>query len=253
MCRNELIESIVKRSLVITVAAFLAACGSNSGSGSEPVSNPPTQPAHPSTTTFPLTENTISENGSWIGGKTTGLAWADFQSTPGLAFGKQPGNSSPPYDDSIALVTGTWAANQQVEAVVKTVNQNDSIVEELEIRLRSTITANSSTGYECLFSARSSANAYVQIVRWNGAFGNFTLIDARGGTAYALNNGDTIKCTISGTGPATITAYINGVQKLQVTDSTYTSGYPGIGAYLQNATGVNSDYGFTSVTASELP
>jgi hypothetical protein len=328
--------SIVMRSLVITVAAFLAACGS--GSGSESVSNSPAQtvssitltPPAPSiqvhqtqpfvatatdasgapisgltitwtssnpsvasinssglasglaqgtttitatdgtvpsnpitlvvttvsavprvyTSNFPLAQNPISENGNWIGGKTAGLDWSDFQSTPGLAFGKEPGNSSPPHDDSIALLTGTWAANQQVEAKVKTINQNDSIFEELEIRLRSTITAHSSTGYECLFSARTSSNAYVQIVRWNGPLGNFTLIDARGGTAYALNNGDTIKCTIN---DSTITAYINGVQKLQITDSTYSSGKPGIGAYLQNAMGVNSDYGFTSITASELP
>jgi hypothetical protein len=200
------------------------------------------------TTTFTSIENPISENASWIGGKTTGLAWADFQSTPGLAFGKQPGNSPGLYDDAIALLTGTWGPTQTVQATVKTVNQNDSIFEELEIRLRSTITAHSSTGYECLFSARSSVNAYVQIVRWNGPFASFTLIDARGGTTDALNNGDTIKCTISG---STITAYINGIQKLQVTDSTYSSGNPGIGAYLQNATGVNGDYGFTSFTASD--
>ena len=144
------------------------------------------------TTNFPVTENPISENGQWIGGKTAGLAWADFQSTPGLAFGKQPGTSQGVYDDSIALLTGTWGPNQTVQATVKTVNQNDGIFEELEIRLRSTVTANSSTGYECLFSARSSANAYVQIVRWNGPFGSFTLLDARGGSSMALHNGDTI-------------------------------------------------------------
>jgi len=200
------------------------------------------------TTTFPLTENPLSENGNWIGGKATGLAWSDFQSTPGLTFGEQLGTNSPMTDDAIALLTGTWGPNQTVQATVKTINQNDSIFEELEIRLRSTITANSSTGYECNFSARSSANAYVQIVRWNGPLNNWTLIDSTGGTSHALNNGDTIKCTISG---STITAYINGVQKLQVTDSTYSSGNPGIGAFLNGTTGVNGDYGFTSLTVSE--
>jgi hypothetical protein len=146
------------------------------------------------------------------------------------------------------LLTGTWGPNQTVQATVKTVNQNDSIFEELEIRLRSTISANRSTGYECLFSARSSANAYVQIVRWNGALGDWTLLDGRGGSSMALYNGDTIKCTAIG---STITAYINGVQKLQVTDSTYTTGNPGIGAYLESATAVNGDYGFTSFSATD--
>jgi hypothetical protein len=200
------------------------------------------------TTNFPLTENPISESGRWIGGKTTGLKWADFQSTPGVAFGKQLGTTPGKYDDSIALVTGTWGPNQTVEATVKTVNQNDSIFEELELRLRSTITPNNSTGYECLFSARSSANAYVQIVRWNGPFGNFTLVDAIDGSSMALHDGDTIKCIASGN---TITAYINGVQKLRVTDGVYANGNPGIGAYLQDTTGLNADYGFTSFTASD--
>jgi Calx-beta domain len=200
------------------------------------------------TTTFPFTENPLSENGRWIGGETAGLAWSDFQSVPGLAFGKQPGTSLDVYDDAIALLTGSWGPNQTVAATVRTVNQNDSIFEELELRLRSTLIANRSTGYECLFSARSSSNAYVQIVRWNGAFGDFTLLDGRGGPGMALRNGDTIACTISG---STITAYINGVQKLQVVDSTFSSGNPGIGHFLQNAAGVNGDYGFTSFTASD--
>jgi len=224
------------------------------------------------TTNFPLTEDPISENGRWIGGKTTGLAWADFQSTPGLAFGKQPGTHPGLYDDSIALLTGTWGPNQtvqatikmvnqndgvlgvmwrlirRVQATVKRVNQNDGIFEELEIRLRSTVTANSSTGYECLFSVLNATNPYVQIVRWNGPFGDFTGLVSRGGSSVALHNGDTIKCTMSG---STITAYINGVQKLQVTDDTYTSGNPGIGAYLQGTTGVNGVYGFTSFTATD--
>src|SRR5439155_27259792 len=178
------------------------------------------------TTNFPLTENPISENGRWIGGKSVGLAWSDFQSTPGFAFGTQNGWSQGVYDDSIALLTGTWGPNQTVQATVKTVNQNDNIFEELEIRLRSTVAANWSTGYECNFSARNSANAYVQIVRWNGPFGDWTLLDGIGGSSTAIHNGDTISCTISG---STITAYINGVQKLQVVDSTYASGNPGIG------------------------
>jgi hypothetical protein len=199
-------------------------------------------------TQFPATENPLSEGGMWMGGRSVGLAWADFQSVPGLAFGKQSGNSPGLYDDSVALLTGTWGPDQTVQAVVKTVNQNDNIFEELEIRLRSTLAADSSTGYECLFSARSSAKAYVEVVRWNGPFGSWTQLDGRDGSAYALRDGDTIKCSVSGN---TITLYINGAQKLQVTDATFLVGSPGIGAYLQNATGVNADYGFRSVMVTD--
>jgi hypothetical protein len=213
-----------------------------------PAPAPPPASAHSYSTTFPATENPLSENGRWVDGKTTGLAWSDFRSSSGFVYGTQSGTNAGKYDDSIALLTGTWGPNQTVQATVRTINQNDSIFEELEIRLRSTVTPNGSTGYECNFSARSSANAYVQIVRWNGAFGDWTLLNGKDGSSMALHDGDTIKCTISG---STITAYINGVQMLQVTDGTYSGGNPGIGAFLQNATGVNNDYGFTSFSASD--
>jgi hypothetical protein len=48
-----------------------------------------------------------------------------------------------------------------------------------------------------------------------------------------------------------ITAHINGVQVLQVPDNTFSSGSPGMGFYLQNATGKNGDYGFTNFTATD--
>jgi hypothetical protein len=48
-----------------------------------------------------------------------------------------------------------------------------------------------------------------------------------------------------------ITAYINGVQVLQTTDNTFMSGNPGIGFYVERATGVNDDFGFSSFTATD--
>jgi hypothetical protein len=200
-------------------------------------------------TNFPLNEDPISESGRWVGGKTVGLLFSDFQSISGLAFGKESGTNPAKYDDAIALLTGTWGPNQTVQATVMTVNQKTNpIFEELEIRLRSTITANSSTGYECNFSARNSAHAYVEIVRWNGPMGDFTRLVHNDGASMALKSGDTIRCTALGT---TITAYINGVQKAKATDSTFASGNPGMGAYLQGATGLNRDYGFVSFAASD--
>ena len=44
-------------------------------------------------TTFPLTENPISEGGSWTNGGATGLGWANVQTTPGLSFGTGPINA----------------------------------------------------------------------------------------------------------------------------------------------------------------
>jgi chitodextrinase len=196
------------------------------------------------TTAFPLTENPIAEGGRWINGGTVGLDWTNVSTTPGLAIGLESGFNG--YDDPTAILTGTWGPDQTAEATVFTTHQNASIFEEVELRLRTTIAPHRITGYEILFSARSGASAYTQIVRWNGALGNWTELDGRGGQQYGIKTGDVVKATIVGN---VITSYINGVEVLQVTDSTYTSGSPGIGFYLEGATGVNSDYGFTSFTA----
>lgn len=62
-----------------------------------------------------------------------------------------------------------------------------------------------------------------------------------------MANGDVVKATIAGN---VITAYINGAQVAQATDSTYAAGRPGMGFFLQGAAGPNRDYGFTSFTAA---
>ena len=37
----------------------------------------------------------------------------------------------------------------------------------------------------------------------------------------------------------------------QAVDDTYTSGSPGIGVFLQGATGLDADYGFSNFTATD--
>jgi hypothetical protein len=241
--------SIVMRLLVISVVAFLAACGSGSGSGSgsesESVSSPPTQLAHPYTTTFPLTENPISENNVWINGGVTGLDWRNVRTTPGLAFGTQTGSAG--FDDSIAILPGTWGQDQTVTATVHSVNQQTgSIFEEVELLLHFQINAHSARGYEVNFRCTHDGTQYTQVVRWNGPLGNFTRLDSRAGPG--ISNGDTVKATIVG---SLITVYINNVAIFSVNDTTWTDGNPGMGFFLQGATGLTSNYGFTSYTASD--
>jgi hypothetical protein len=198
---------------------------------------------HTYSTNFPLTENPISENGLWVNGKTTGIDWADVRTTPGLAFGVELGTSG--YDDSTALLTGTWGPSQTVQATVHSVNQNDAIFEEVELRLRSSLSAQRATGYEILFRCSKTANAYTQIVRWNGPFGDFTYLDKKeGGVAH----GDVVKATMIGN---VITVYVNGVEVARATDDTFATGSPGMGFFLQGTAGVNGDYGFTSFSATD--
>lgn len=199
------------------------------------------------TTTFPLTENPISESGNWINGQALGLDWHDVSTTPGLAIGHQSGSS---YTDGTALLTGAWGSTQIVEAVVHTVNPKESCYQEVEMRLRSTLTAHSCAGYEISFKATKSASAYLIIVRWNGPVGDFTYLKNSTGAQYGIAEGDTVKATMVGN---VITAYLNGVAVGTATDSTYTTGNPGMGFNLEtgdaSCVGTNPDYGFTRFTA----
>jgi hypothetical protein len=201
------------------------------------------------TTSFPLTENPISESGNWINGKTNGLDWADAGTTAGMAYGTQSGTDPNPYDDSTAILAGTWGPNQTVTASVFTTNQQSgSIIEEVEIRLRSTVTAHTNTGYEITFRC-IYGGGYVQIVRWNGALGDYTYVPNGGSDNYnGIKTGDIISASISNN---VIIGSVNGVEVIRGTDSTYTTGNPGMGFFLQGATGLNGDYGFTSFTASD--
>ena len=196
------------------------------------------------TTTFPLTENPISESGSWINGKTVGLDWNDVRTTSGFAYGTESGSVN--YDDSTAILAGTWGPNQTVQATVHIVSSDSASFEEIELRLHTSITAHSITGYECNFSVKSG-NQYAQIVRWNGPLGDFTLLDSRG---YYAKNGDVVKATITSGG--VITTYLNGTPLFSVTDTTYSGGSPGMGFYLQG--GPSSDdpnFGFSAYSATD--
>ena len=202
------------------------------------------------TTSFPLLENPISENENWINGGVTGLDWTDVQTSTGLAFGTMSGiaGGNAQYADSTAVLAGTWGADQTAQATVSVNNASGSpsVFEEVELRLRTTITADSITGYEINCSVSTDPDYYyLQIVRWDGPLNSWTLLDSR--SAHAVN-GDVLKATISG---STITAYLNGTQIVQVTDNAYTRGSPGIGFFLQGASGLNANYGFSSFTATD--
>jgi hypothetical protein len=203
-------------------------------------------------TTFPLTENPMRESGHWLEGHADGLNFSDVRTTPGKAFGTETGDGGGGYDDSTAILAGVNIGDQFAEAVVYNGNTSDQgFYEEVELRLRSTITPHSSTGYECFFSAAAKTGefAYAQIARWDGANGNYTIIGQGGhnGSAYAIKTGDIVRCTAVGN---QITAYINGVVVQQATDSRYATGAPGMGFFLLTLAGanpsLNANFGFSS-------
>jgi hypothetical protein len=201
------------------------------------------------TTNFPRTENPISEGGNWINGKLVGLDWNNVSTTPGLAIGHQPGNVH--YTDGTALLKGSWGSNQTVQANVYVGATYSEDFPEVELRLRSSLSAHSCTGYEIAFKAHKDSSSYMTIARWNGPVGSFTVLTQLRGSQYGVANGDVVKATIIGN---VITAYINGIQKARVIDATYTSGSPGIGFnyYCSGfCRGSRTAYGFTSFSATD--
>jgi hypothetical protein len=180
-------------------------------------------------TTFKATENPISENGMWINGAATGLDWCNVQTSPGFVWGVGPCPAS--YSDPTAILTGAWGPNQTVQATARVASPNPAYYQEIELHLRRKMSAHLATGYEINFGV---SHPYVEIVRWNGARGDFTYLGPSCNypqvcarvNGFTIRNGDVAKASIVGD---TIRAYVNGVLVASAKDSTFASGSPGVG------------------------
>ena len=231
-------------------------------------------------TTFSATENPISDGGSWTNGLATGLDWTNMRTTPGKCFGTETGSAASPFDDSCALLTGIWPANQQAGGVIFNTRSAGNWNSELEIRLRSTLAAHSNTGYECNVRVKTGDLPYVEIIRWNGAIGAFTSLVHLDNATWVLATGDTVRASAVG---SVLSVYLTiagvnggtgvGVEFTAATYNTstgndggtggnpggpdsviWTSGNPGLGSFAHDF-GTTSDitlYGFTSYQATSL-
>ena len=194
-----------------------------------------------------MTESPISEGGNWINGSTEGLDWGYVSTTAGQTH-THPGIAA--YADATALLTGTWGPDQMAQATVgNTVNacKSDTCYPEVELRLRSTLSAHSCKGYEITFSLKPNGSAYLIIVRWNGPLGDFTYLFNQKGSQYQAKTGDILKATVVG---VVISAYKNGVLMGQASDKTFSSGNPGMGF---NERIYYGDYGYSRFSASDKP
>jgi hypothetical protein len=199
------------------------------------------------TTEFPATENPISEGGKWVqGGGTTGLDWTNARTSGGLAFGTQTGSGG--YNDSISLLGG-FSPNHRISGVIRLAGTRSSSTSthEVELILRGNYTAHNQRLYECNLGYSGSAGFYSQIVRLDGPIGSFTVIGS-GQPTPTVKEGDVFMAEINGN---TIKSYLNGVPLQTATDSTISSGQPGIGFFWRGTENVN-DFAFTSITVQDL-
>jgi hypothetical protein len=207
------------------------------------------------TTTFPLRENPISEGGNWVTGRSAGgNLWGDVQSAPRMGFGvSQPTT----YGDPTAILTGTWGTTQTVTIVANIPTPPSTCCHEIEIRLLSTISPGNINGYELNISVATSGR-YIQLVRWNGPNGDFTVLDQLT-PATAIANGDVFVGTATVVGNSvTFTLKRNGTLQTftnchctNPSDSgsrAILTGNPGFGFY-DNYDSNWSNFGIGSFTA----
>lgn len=223
------------------------------------------------TKTFTTTENPISQNAQWINGGAIGGSWKNIRIAPNYAFGTQTGANScsgpgDNCDDSSAIIGGPWGINQTITGVVHVINAGaNAAFEEAELRIATTITPSSVTGWELNCSV-VIGNPYMQLVRWNGALGDFSPLTASG---VGCADGDVMKIVRTGTGTSSnLTAYkalaaspTTFVQQFSWTDTGCSAawcllpGSPGLGFFIQTVTGTaaaaNAEFGMSSLTATD--
>lgn len=200
-------------------------------------------------TTFTGTENPLSESSNW----STPSLRTNFRKSGGVAYGTQVGGG---FDDSIAMLAGTWSAN--VEIITTVFKGTTSGIQELEHIHRC---ASGGTYYEINFAHDGQ---YCDFVRAEGGItlADFTYLvptltySIPGG---AVNNGDLLKTRMDGN---LLQAYINRgsgwVFIGEASDTSvggrakYTSGNPGIGAFKTSGAGSMDQYALNDFTVNEL-
>ncbi len=202
-------------------------------------------------TVFPVAQNPISEGNAWPeSGAGTGIDWTNIQTVAGVASGTQPPASG--FTDSLAVLSGFAPDVTAAGTIVINSATLPGDTHEVEILLRFSIGPHDAHGYECNYAWDG---AYTQIVRWNGALGDFTMIQDTGGPSFgAPQTGDQLEAKISGN-IITVTMIRSGVRTVvntaditSVGGTVWKNGNPGIGSWHANST---QNYGFTSYTASD--
>jgi hypothetical protein len=197
--------------------------------------------------TYPL-----SGVGPWVHANN---AWTYIRVQAGVA--KPTNGITNSYDDSYATLAwgldtnGQQAAFGPVQSVEATIYRSESggcgsATREVELWLHVADDTNNLRGYEADFPCDGT----LQLGRWDGPFGDSSAI--KNVPTVEVNyfhrnlvTGDVVKADITAAG--VITMYVNGVPVLRGTDTTYTAGRPGIGAFLRP--GAIGTFGFTSMRA----
>jgi hypothetical protein len=239
-CRRVGAAGLSKNPLVWLLSILGAVACSSSETPTTTERYQPLIPPGSYTTNFSDTENPLSEGGSWIDGGDTGLNWNNVQKS-GFAYATTFATTT---DDDIAVLNTAFAGKQYVQGTVKRdVGYSPSNSHEIELLLHFAISANVARGYELSWSYAGN----IQIVRWNGALGDFTVLNTL--TVAAPSDGDVLRGEIDNSG--VIMVYLNGVSQGSATDTTWTDGQPGIGFFPRTGATLTA-LGWKSFTGGSL-
>lgn len=214
------------------------------------------------TTSFPGTENPISEGGAtWTQqGLAQGIDWRNIKTNGGTASCDV---GSTGFDDSTALVSGAaflWRMAHSAEVTIFGVNAipNGS---ESEVRVASHVRRKWSRGYEGYnFNGTAAPGPYLKITKWNGLLNDFTNI-LNVALPPSPANGDRMKVTLTisdGTDGHTqddnvLKIYWNDVLRGETVDNDWYGGWPGVGGTCDlGGGGAAADAGETDATFTDL-
>ncbi len=185
--------------------------------------------SEPYTTTFPFTENPISESGKWQNGGVGGtMPFSNVKTVSGYAMADDYIYGGESYEDSSAILSPGYlplSPNQWAEVTIYLdAGYTPTSSHEVIIALRGTVNVNGPyyyPHYHCLFSLSG-----FQLFWLNGEMGNFTEITptAENGGITSVANGNVLRAEINGTA---ISIYQNGTLKYTATNGSIATGQPG--------------------------
>jgi hypothetical protein len=219
-----------------------AAMSSGATGGSDPgVGGAGAQGPHSYSTTFPLDEDPISENGAW---SAIASPWLRVRSVGGIAKADAYVTG---YNDNYAILSG-FGPNVEITATVYV--SGGPPFGEILLLARMAHTATTLRGYEFLYDGDGN----IQLVRWNGGFGDFTPIGGEGSSPGPLADNDQIRMRVVGD---TITAFHrrppgDWVQIGEIADATFADGQPGLGFFVRDEGQTIDAIGLHDYSATEF-
>lgn len=193
-------------------------------------------------TSFPSTETPVSQGGVW---RSQDTLLSRVNTTPGKAFGTQDFDLG--YMDSYAFVDDRAFNNNQYGEAVLYLEGGfaPSYNMEVEIILRCSDTSTTRQWYEILHNKDGG----FEILYLNGPADGFTPLSTPTNISTPIVNGQVFRGEIVGN---VISGYIDGVLKVQATDSTITSGKPGMAFFSRGGAVDAPKFCFSSYSCGNL-